>query len=455
VGLQVAYKPIGACACTYCQSRTFCVRAVVWPSTLLVLHFRCMKAFLFLIFFLLFMGKRLCPCVPCESNPVVDNRTWSKHAGEIARGVRQRLHVAVAQRPPLPVDNSPPVDDLGGAEELDQTTLHYAMEMSELVATGSVKATGMEAVLKSTSRWFQPHLPIEVTVPKSWHRAKNMAVKGKKPVSFTRDFCPGCDHLFAVTPSDVDCPRCNNATRYTDGVAARQGQYFDVDDKCIRLFATQFTASRTLPPTDQARPSTPMANRELHGVFDGSILEALYHKCPEAYKEFCLFFALSNDGVEVTKKTSYTPIVAQLLNLPAEMRGLLSSMWLLGYMPPNVKDYQAFLKPIADMFAARAPLTGVPLEVYNAAKGQEDSISLMLAWSINDIRAVPSTTCGSNPPCYVGSCNMCVQQGIRLRGQQRTILPGAVRALGAGACTRAHVVCRMHTLLWCVHPAIV
>jgi hypothetical protein len=181
-----------------------------------------------------------------------------------------------------------------------------------------------------------------------------------------------------------------------------------------------------------------MENRELRGVFDGSILENLYHKCPDDYKDNTLFFAISNDGVEVTKKTSYTPIVAKLLNLPAEVRGLLSSIWLLGYMPPNVKDYQAFLKPIADMFAARAPLTGTPLDVDNVAKGIQEAISLMMAYDINDIRAVPCGTCGSSAPCYIGSCNMCVQQGIRLKGQPRTIVPGAVRALKQGAFTHAH-----------------
>jgi hypothetical protein len=394
-----------------------------------------MKAILFVLFVLFIMGRRMCPCVACASCPVVDTRTWKIHAGEIARGVRMRVADAP---PPHPLGNVvPPVEaDPCVLAEVDDTALRHAIEMSELVSTGAVNATGMEAVLKSTSRWYQPHLPDNVTVPKTWYRARRMATAGKEPVSFTRDFCPVCDHLFRVAKSDEHCPRCNATTRFTDGAATRQGRYFDVDDKCIRLFATQYNASRILPPTDQARPVAAVENRVLHGVFDGTILEALYHKYDPAIKDSCLYFALSNDGVEVTKKTSYTPIVAKLLNLPAEMRGLLSSIWLLGYMPPYVKDYQAFLQPIADMFAAHAPSEGEPLTVFNVARGQEEDINLVLAWNINDIRAVPSTTCGKSPPCYVGSCNMCAQQGIRLAGQPRTILPGAVRALEEGTCVR-------------------
>jgi hypothetical protein len=142
-----------------------------------------------------------------------------------------------------------------------------------------------------------------------------------------------------------------------------------------------------------------------------------------------LYFACSNDGVEVTKNVTYTPITAKLLNLPGELRGMLANIWLLGYMPPKVQDYQSMLKPVVEMFAARNPDNETPLTVLSAATRKISQIYYMVAWTANDIRGVPNTTCGAHPPCFRGSCNMCEVTGIRPLKLNTTVLPGAVRAL--------------------------
>ena len=108
------------------------------------------------------------------------------------------------------------------------------------------------------------------------------------------------------------------------------------------------------------------------------------------------------------------------------MAGLLGAIWLLGYMPPNVKNYQSMLQPVVDMFAKHAP-GAEPIEVYDAHQEKNDQKWVVLAWINNDIRGVPNATCGKAPPALVGSCNMCCQEGQR--HLRTTVLPGAVRAL--------------------------
>jgi hypothetical protein len=278
------------------------------------------------------MSRRLCPCVECELEPVVDTRTWRKHTGEIARGVRDRTIAGVPKTKKPAVGVEVAVGMEVAVEHEGRTGARYAMEMSELVSTGAVNVTGMQKVLQSTSSHFQSYLPEPIVIPKTWYLARKIAVGGKEPLPFTRDFCPKCDHLFGVAKEDEKCPNCAAPTRYTFGKATRQAQYFDVADKCARLFATKYHASRILPATDKPCPTERPAAREISSAFDGSILQELYHDCTHDYKEFCLYFTCCNDGVEVTKGTSYTPITAELLNLPSELRGLLASIWLLGYV---------------------------------------------------------------------------------------------------------------------------
>ena len=86
--------------------------------------------------------------------------------------------------------------------------------------------------------------------------------------------------------------------------------------------------------------------------------------------------------------------------------GLLGSIWLLGYMPPRVRNYQNMLRPVVDMFAQYAPGKD-PMVIFDASLGVEVTKWLVCAVLVNDIRGVPNATCGKSPPCLVGSCNMC------------------------------------------------
>jgi hypothetical protein len=113
--------------------------------------------------------------------------------------------------------------------------------------------------------------------------------------------------------------------------------------------------------------------------------------------------------------------------------GMLGAIWLLGYMPPKVKNYQSMLQPLVDMFAKHAP-GETPIDVYDAYKEEDAQKWVVVAWLNNDIRGVPNATCGKCPPALVGSCNMCHQEGQVHR--RTTVLPGAVRALPMASALR-------------------
>ena len=84
--------------------------------------------------------------------------------------------------------------------------------------------------------------------------------------------------------------------------------YFSMEDKCKRVFAQRILAANTLPATADGKPTTPIHKRQLNGPFDGSILESLHHDCDaNCGKNTCLYFALSNDGVEVEKQSPIPP----------------------------------------------------------------------------------------------------------------------------------------------------
>jgi rubrerythrin len=280
-------------------------------------------------------GQRMCPCVNCIASPIVDSRTWADHAGQIARGERARA--TDAQPCAVAAQVQPALDDQieSDSEEEDCTGIFYAMEMAELVATGKVNVTGMQDVLKATSARYQPHLPEGVNIPKSWYKARKIAVDGREPKFFTLDFCPECDHLFEEDADDDHCPDCDKDSRYTQKgnkqKAVRQAYYFDLDDKCTRLLAAKLQAGMVLPPTTTPVSQDKLNERELNCAFDGSIMEELYHGADARYKDNTFYFTWSNDGVEIQKNISYTPIVAKLLNLPKEQRGALACIWLLGY----------------------------------------------------------------------------------------------------------------------------
>jgi hypothetical protein len=130
------------------------------------------------------------------------------------------------------------------------------------------------------------------------------------------------------------------------------------------------------------------------------------------------------------------------LNYPPILRNLLECIWLFGILPPHVKDYQQMLLPLVDQLAKYQPgPLGEDLTVYDADLEAETSHRLIMAFVLNDIRAVPSGTCGKHPPAYVGSCNFCKQVG---RNTDRMVLGGAVRALGTGT-SRAQACMRRTT----------
>ena len=106
--------------------------------------------------------------------------------------------------------------------------------------------------------------------------------------------------------------------------------------------------------------------------------------------------------------------------------GLRASIWLLGYMPPKVRNYQNMFKPLVDMYRKLAP-DKEGIEVFDAALGKNVRKWLVCAWLTNDVRGVPNATCGKAPPCLVGSCNMCTVGGHYHLAT--TVVPGAVWSL--------------------------
>jgi hypothetical protein len=334
------------------------------------------------------MGRRprLCPCHECDvrGKSFVDARTWEQHADEMKEGTRYR-HASAAfqaadadearlnQEAERLADEAAAVvaqeeEEIGPRRTLDPLKPSdvgriIATEIAELVARGTIKQTGADAVLKVFQSRTRPFLANKVILPPSWYMCEKMARVGVvEPKSYERDFCHVCDHLFLEDPADTRCPRCKKPTRFNrNGICERTATYFDLDDMIRGLFRSSGTAQAAAYGAQYPVPDKPMHERELRDCFDGSLLnDFLASQVVE--QENALFFTLSNDGVELRKNQSYTPITCKCLNLPPKLRGLLASIWLLGYMPPNVKDYQAFLKPVAEMFARHLP-GGAPLHV--------------------------------------------------------------------------------------------
>ena len=179
--------------------------------------------------------------------------------------------------------------------------------------------------------------------------------------------------------------------------------------------------------TSRQRPVGSAASRELHDCWDASIMDTQFHRLHDENKKSFLYFAQSHDGVEVQKNVTYTPITAKLLNLPSNARGRLSCIWLLGFLPPNVSNYQNMLKPMVEMFAKSAP-GEQPIQVYDAHLGRDRDIWTVLSWITNDIRGVPNGTCGRHPPDIIGSCNYCCIKGNNI-SPGTTVLVGAVGAV--------------------------
>jgi hypothetical protein len=136
-----------------------------------------------------------------------------------------------------------------------------------------------------------------------------------------------------------------------------------------------------------------------------------------------------NDGVEVEKAVSYTPVTFKILSLPPGLRGALGTIVMIALLPPKIKNYNSMFRPIVDMLVALAP-EGAGISV------DSRTVSLVVAWLLNDTRAVYTTAGpGKCPPAFVGSCVRCVVQGQRHLAT--TVLPGAVRLLPIGDPLRA------------------
>lgn len=266
--------------------------------------------------------------------------TWKRHAGQIARGERERGGVlsapSTADKEGMDIAAEEDMDNveeeqIEAASEERGPAEDFAIEVAEMVARNRINVTGAQAMLKTVHRHFNHHLPADIDIPPSWYIARKLACEGKEPEHIVRDFCPKCDYMFDPESDAPACPLCFADTRYDcTGSPERQAYYFPLDDKCARWFAQKFTSDRLLPPTTKP-PPCPMTSRELCDPFDGSILSKLHYKETDPrIREYTLYFAFSSDGVEVEKKVSYTPITAKVLNLPNELRGLLSNIWLLG-----------------------------------------------------------------------------------------------------------------------------
>lgn len=314
-----------------------------------------------------------CFCTVCKGD-VVQGKTAKKHAWQMEIGTRQAYIPAPAAAAPAaepPAAEDPvPIEELAPENEdsLFQKSKNFAFQVAELVAQGLINITGADAVLKLVSRTVQPWLPEEMQLPRSWYLCRKLALDGKEPKYITRDFCPECDYLYDDNSTQRVCPDCPKAVhRYDDkGQAVRQAYYFDIDDKVTRMFAAEFTASQlNNGAASDVHDDRPLGQREITGCWDGTLLQTLCGLlAPFVAVKNCIFFAQSNDGVEVTKSTTFTPITAKVLNYGGKMRGLLTNIVLLGFMPPNVKNYQNMLLPVVEMYAKRAPSTGEPLQVH-------------------------------------------------------------------------------------------
>ena len=405
-----------------------------------------------------------CPCHECAGG-LVEYRMHKVHKKEMDEGTRDS-HVVV----PSNHDGTTPVEDRTEVIEIVSTSNHaasqrkpertstsnpaasrkkrkrtrhvrviapsiteftdkkFAVELTELVSQNAVNQTGANAVCKIIKGTYGPALQEQGFLPAtSWYMLRKATVSDGEAKSFTRDFCSDCGELFPVDVKVVRCSSCERINTRFDkqGKALVQAVYFDLDNRVERMFNSPFLAQETQVGKKRPRAAEKMSDRELTDVWDGSILEELYHNYSgpdHQHKDNFLYFGNCQDGVELSKRVTYTPCTTKLLNWGKDLRGLLGSIWLLAYFPPKVQNYQAMLRPLVEMFARHQP--GKPPLLITREGFPVLKIWYMVAFNMADIRGLPTTTCGSSPPCFVGGCNWCHQPGIRVHG--RTIMPGAV-----------------------------
>ena len=277
-----------------------------------------------------------CPCVE-HRNELVPYSSWQRHVQLIAQGKLDRWTIEEGQTTseaevdeteeekagPGVVQRQEDADALhGDLSDEEDIRFAFANDIAELVARNRINVTGAEAMLKATERHYGQVLPETHSIPGTWHQCKKTAYGNRLPMYFTRDFCPECDQLFPLDVSAHVCPECSTSTRYRKNKKARrQAYYYPIEDKVKRLFASKYTAKQVGYGTSRSPPEGPMNSREVIDTWDGSILESLFHDLDDADKGKYLYLAQSNDGVEVEKNTTYTPITAKLLNLPPSLRG--------------------------------------------------------------------------------------------------------------------------------------
>jgi rubrerythrin len=158
-----------------------------------------------------------CPCNE-HKNELAPESTARRHLQEIARGIRQRW---AGNNSPEAQSSAEPEDVVQAAHVIDQaasdeseedevfaTQRNFTNEITELVAQNLLCVTGAEAVLKIVHSNYQKHLQEGHDIPKSWYLCKKIAMDGKEPVYFTRDFCPQCDYLYGVKSQRTYCPVC-------------------------------------------------------------------------------------------------------------------------------------------------------------------------------------------------------------------------------------------------------
>jgi hypothetical protein len=352
--------------------------------------------------------------------------TWRRHTQEIATGKRKRWEANddESAEEPAHAEEAQAEDD----GKFDDARA-FAFEVVELVSQGLVNVTGAEAVLKVVHDRFEKHMPAYVPpIPKSWHRCKGMALDGKEPKFIERHFCPKADHLFPLDPKVRRCPEClpHIERRYARGTKnpLRVAYYLDLDDKITRTFASYFLAEQ-FSTSSEVADKRPLESREIAGSWDASNLPDLHRRLSPLVDDpdDILYSTFHCDGVEVAKGVSYTPLTGKVLRFNSKVRSLRANIWCFGWLPPHVKNYQAMLRPVAEMMAKRQP-GEQPLMVYDAFLKRERPVYFALESIRNDIRGLPNATAGTQPPAYVGSCNSCHVAGQRHRNT--TVVPGAV-----------------------------
>ena len=146
--------------------------------------------------------------------------------------------------------------------------------------------------------------------------------------SFDRHFCPNCDWLF---PEDVEvdvCERCPDGApdtnRFDDARApVRLCHYFALEEHIRAVFHSKALALQAKYAWNRpAPPERTIADRELEDVWDGDIMDELYHNAdPRIDPQSTLYFSLSFDGVEVKKKahSAHTPTAHTHLHAPEKV----------------------------------------------------------------------------------------------------------------------------------------